>query len=140
MASDIKREQSIAYLEEARLTLESAGAIFIKSSNEKTLWAQVVKNCYDAMEQAISAAIAFKGEVIPKDHPAKITKFIELYGRKDEIVQLLLNWLGKRARAQYIDIIKGEISVPHKLFTKKDAELALIDAKKIIEKIRGLIR
>jgi len=136
---NLQKEQAKGYLEEAFLTLESAQAIFEKSSDEKPLWAQVVKNCYDAMEQAVAAAIAFKGEIIPKDHPAKITKFIELYGRKNEIVQSLLDWLGKRAKAQYIDIIKGNVSIPHKLFTQKDAELAISDAKAIINKISKLI-
>lgn len=137
---NLKKEQSKGYIEEAVLTLESAKAIFIRSGNERPLWAQIIKTCYDAMEQAVSAAIAFKGALIPKDHPAKITKFIELYGRKDDIVQALLNWLGKRAKAQYIDIIKGNVSVPHKLFNEKDAELALNDAEMIIDKIKKIIK
>jgi len=135
----LQKEQARAYLKEALLTLESAKAIFKNSSDKKPLWSQVVKNCYDAMEQAISAAIAFKGETIPKDHPAKITKFIELYGREYGFVYSLLTWLGKRARAQYVDIIKGEVSIPHKIFDKKSAKRALVDAEKIINKIKEII-
>ena len=69
----LKIEQSKKYMEEAELTLESAEAIFEKAKEEdKDLWANVVKSCYDAIEQAISSAISAKEEIIPIRHPDKI--------------------------------------------------------------------
>lgn len=66
-------DQANAYREEARLTLESAHSIYeTATSGRGNLWAQVVKNAYDSMEQAISAAIAAAGEGIPRRHPAKV--------------------------------------------------------------------
>lgn len=84
-------EQAQAYLEEARLTLASARAIFEAANSGRTdMWAQVVKNGYDAIEQAVSAAIAAAGGRIPRQHPAKITEFIDLYGPEDEFSERVL--------------------------------------------------
>ena len=72
-------EQSKRYLEEADLTLYAAKTIFEKAKEEeKNLWFNVVRSTYDAIEQAISAAIVRKSELIPKQHPLKIKKFIIL--------------------------------------------------------------
>ena len=59
-------EQADAYIEEAELTMESAKAIYDSAQETgEELWAQVVKNGYDAIEQAISAGIAAENEAIP---------------------------------------------------------------------------
>ena len=71
----LKKEQSKKYIEEAELTIDSAQAVFEKAKKEdKDLWANVVKGCYDAIEQAVSSAIAAKEEKIPIKHPEKINK------------------------------------------------------------------
>ncbi len=135
---NLQDTQAKKYIEEANLTLDSARAIFNEAKRGKPLWAQVVKLCYDSMEQAISAAIAKRGELIPKEHPEKVTKFIALYGEQ-RISKLILRWLGKRGRAQYVDIRGGRIVVPHELFNEEDAKLALEDATEIISDIKNLI-
>lgn len=73
-------DQADAYIEEAELTLESAEAIYSSAEESgESLWAQVVKNGYDAIEQSVSAGIAAENEAIPRTHPGKINTFIELY-------------------------------------------------------------
>ncbi|PSG99220.1 MAG: hypothetical protein BRC29_03785 [Nanohaloarchaea archaeon SW_7_43_1] len=133
--------QAKAYLREAELTLESAKAIYRSSekSGEK-LWAQVVKNGYDAIEQAISAGIAKEDEVIPRDHPSMINTFIELYGPEEDIEELLLHWLQLRSNTQYVDIRGDEINIPHKQFTQEDAQQILEDIETILKYIREQIR
>lgn len=68
-----KEKQARAYLDEARTTLDGARIIF-EARNEG--YAQVVKNGYDALEQALSAGIAYEGEDIPQYHNGKVTKFL----------------------------------------------------------------
>lgn len=136
-------EQAAEYLNEARLTLKGAGASFEEAiSTGEPLWANVVKNAYDAMEQAISGAIAKKGIMVPKDHPEKVRKFIDIYALEDqsEIADVLLRWVWKRSRAQYIDFRKGKLLVPHTLFGKNDAEIILADAGKVIDFVEKLIK
>lgn len=48
-------DQARAYLGEAQLTLDSEMAIYDAASPDNELWAQVVKNSSDALEQAASA-------------------------------------------------------------------------------------
>lgn len=87
-------EQAAAYLDEARHTLSSARAIFQAATAEnEVLWADVVKNGYDAIEQVVSAAIVTRDERIPRAHPAKIQTFIDLYQPPERIEELLLHWL-----------------------------------------------
>jgi hypothetical protein len=72
-------EQAEAYMEEARLTFQSARTIMETAVETEDMWAQVVKNAYDAIEQAVSGAIASRGESIPRKHPTKISKFLEIF-------------------------------------------------------------
>lgn len=125
--------QAEAYLEEAELTLKSATAIYesAEESNDE-LWADVVKNGYDSLEQAVSAAIASRGESIPRSHPGKINTFIDLF-EPDELEEMLLNWLSRRSSTQYVDIRSDEINVPHRNFDRDDAEQILQDAETVIE-------
>ena len=137
----LKIEQSKKYMEEAELTLESAEAVFEKAKEEdKDLWANVVKGCYDAIEQAISSAISAKEETIPIRHPDKIDKFSKLFGISEDLDEKISFWLGKRSSAQYVDIKNDKLSVPHELFSEEDAKKALEDSKEIIEEIRILIK
>jgi len=138
----LSEEQSKKYIEEARLSLESARAIFDGALRaERELWANVVKMCYDSMEQAVSAAIAKKDEIIPKDHPAKIAKFVNLYGlsNKSDISKILFSWLSKRSSSQYVDIKNGKIAVPHELFNEGDAEEAIDDARIVISLVGKML-
>lgn len=129
-------EQAEAYFEEAELTLESAEAIY--NTAEKSgdnLWAQVVKNGYDAIEQAVSAGIAAENEAIPRNHPGKINTFIELYEPREEVEDLLLHWLQRRSSSQYVDIRGDEINIPHEQFTREDAEQILEDIETVLNYI-----
>jgi HEPN domain-containing protein len=131
-------EQASAYLEEAELTLESAEAIYnsAKESNED-LWAQVVKNGYDAIGQAVSAGIAADNEAIPRNHPSKMNTFIELYEPSEEVEDLLLHWLQSRSSSQYVDIRGDEVNIPHEQFDRGDAEQILNDAEAVIEYVKN---
>lgn len=138
--NNLKEQQADNYLKEAEFSLDAAKAIFDKSKEEdKTLWANVVKCCYDAVEQAVSAALAKKGEIIPKEHPEKIKKRINLYDIEKAIEQQLFYWLRKRSSSQYVDIKNDRVYVPHELFSEEDAGECLEDSEEIIEYIRQKI-
>lgn len=137
---DLKKEQAKEYLKEAELTLISAEAIFEKAEEENlNLWSKVVKTAYDAIEDTLAAAIAFKDGIIPKEHPAKVSLFISLWKPSQPLISLLFKWLGKRGPAQYVDIEKEKIMVPYKLFTKADALEILEDAKEVLSEIKELV-
>ncbi len=132
-----QQEQARTYLEEAELTLDAARAVFTEARDErKALWAIVVKNYYDAMEQAVSAVIASRGESIPRLHPEKVNRFIELSRPSQRLRDELNYWLNRRASAQYIDIRKGRLSIPHELFSEREAERALGDTERLIAGVR----
>lgn len=134
------QEQAEAYLNEARLTLESAQAIYNTATETgNQLWAQVVKNGYDAIEQAVSAAIAADGEDIPYQHPAKINTFLELHDPPQALADALLEWLRRRSDAQYVDIRGDNVNIPHTLFDRHDAEQILEDANAVIELVEPIV-
>lgn len=130
-----KEEQAAAYVREARLTLKSARTIYESSASGERMWAQVVKNAYDALEQAASAGIAHRGQRIPRSHTAKIKRFVELYDPVEELSESIFHWLGMRSDSQYVDIRGDEIVVPHELFNQDDAAKILKDAEEVIELI-----
>lgn len=133
-------DQAAAYLEEARLTLASARAIHREATEaESNLWAQVVKNAYDAIEQAISAAIAARDESIPRAHPAKITTFVDLTAPATEIEETLLYWLQRRSDAQYVDIRDDRVEIPHEKFDRDDADRIIDDAQVVIAHVEEQI-
>lgn len=126
-------DQAKAYLQEAELTLSSARAIFsVAEEGGENLWAQVVKNGYDAIEQAISAAIANSGEAIPRQHPAKVNTFITVCDPNDALEETLLYWLDRRSDSQYVDIRGNQVNIPHEQFTRHDAERILEDAETVL--------
>jgi len=138
---DLKEKQSKSYLEEAELSLETAQIIFERAKEEdKDLWANVVKTCYDAIEQAISAAIIKKDEIIPKEHPAKVKKFLNLFKVSKSLQEKIYFWLRKRSNSQYVDIKNDKIFIPHEMFTEDDAQKALDDSKEIINEIKELLQ
>lgn len=132
-------EQAEAYFEEARLTFQSARAIHDAAVEREDMWAQVVKNAYDAMEQAISAAIAEKGQRIPRNHPGKVNTFLELTDPGEPVEEALLYWLRRRSDSQYVDIRGDEINIPHELFGRADAERIMDDAGFLIEFVGELL-
>ena len=137
---NLSKEQARKYLEEAELSLEAAQFIFERAKElDKDMWANVIKGCYDAIEQAISAGIAKKNEVIPKEHPFKVKKFINLYKISNKIKNKIYFWLGKRSSSQYVDIKDDKLSVPHELFSEEDAKKALDESEEIIEEIKKLV-
>jgi len=130
-------DQAEAYLKEAELTLESAEAIYSSAEkSDENLWAQVVKNGYDAIEQAVSAGIAKENEAIPRNHPSKINTFIELYESSENVEDLLLHWLQRRSSSQYVDIRGDQINIPHEQFTQEDAEKILEDTKTVLKYVQ----
>jgi len=138
---DINEKRAEGYLEEAELSLDSAKAIFDEAQRtEKKLWAHVVKASYDSMEQAISAALAIKDVMIPKDHPEKVSEFITNYNIQGKAADILLSWLRKRGKSQYVDVRGGKVSIPHEVFTEIDAEAIIIDCEFIIKYVKELIR
>jgi hypothetical protein len=79
-------EQASAYLSEAETTLQSARVLF--EDNPEAFASQIVKNAYDALEQALSAGIAARGGDIPRRHGAKIQRYFKPLNR---------NWNGRRS-------------------------------------------
>lgn len=132
-------EQAAAYFEEARLTLASARAILEAADETEDMWAQVVKNAYDSIEQAISAAIAARDERIPRDHPSKVGMFIDLYDPDEEFEGRLLYWLRRRSDSQYVDIRGDEINIPHELFNRDDAEEIMEDAQAVMNRVERIL-
>lgn len=132
-------EQAEAYLEEARLTLQSARAIQVAADERDEMSAQVVKNAYDAIEQAVSAAIASRGESIPRKHPAKVNRFISIFEPDDELESTLLYWLQRRSDSQYVDIRGDEINIPHELFDRADAEAIMADAEAVLDRVELIL-
>lgn len=129
-------DQAEAYLTEAELTLRSARTIYEAATPGDPLWAQVVKNAYDAIEQAVSGAIAARDERIPRRHPAKVNTFLDLYDPGGEIEERLLYWLRRRSDAQYVDIRGDEVNIPHEQFDEADAERILTDAADVLTYVR----
>lgn len=136
---NLNEKRAEAYLQEARLSLESAQAIFDEAHRtKKQLWANIVKTSYDGMEQAISAALAKIDVIIPKEHPAKISAFINNIKADEKNKEALLFWLRKRSKSQYVDVIGEKVQIPHETFNEADAEKAIDDCKLMIGSVSKL--
>lgn len=122
--------QAEAYLSEARRTLDGARILF--EVREEEGFAQVVKNAYDALEQALSAGIAHRGADIPRTHAGKVSRFFALY-EDDSLEATALRWLSRRETARYVDFEGSELSVPEQRLGKSDAEAILVDAGRVLE-------
>ncbi len=130
-----KEKQAEAYLKEAKLSVEAAKANLEKAQEtQKSLWHNIVKSSYDAMEQAISAVLAHNEMSIPRSHPGKVEKFVKKFG-ESKITERIYKWLRKRSKTQYVDLKKDEIIVPHMFFDESDAESALDDAEFVVQKV-----
>jgi HEPN domain-containing protein len=137
MSSD---PQATAYVAEATLTVESARAIYRAACESgEALWADVVKNGYDAIEQAISAVIAASDESIPRKHPAKVNRFVDVGDPPAEIEEVLFYWLRRRSHSQYVDVHGGEVTVPHTQFDRTDAERILEDAETVLKHVQSML-
>lgn len=134
-----RSEQASAYLNEAETTLRSAKVLL--DDDPSAFASQIVKNAYDALEQALSAGIAARDENIPRDHGAKIQQFFEpLSG--DEIEALrerAFDWHARRSDAQYVDFRKSELSVPSENFDSSDAEAIVADTERVLAFVRERI-
>lgn len=126
-------QRARAYLDEAETSLRGARALFERESDGFA--ALVVKNAYDALEQAISAGIAVRGDDVPIRHGAKIQRNFEPHD-DDELERIAFGWHARRIDAQYVDFKGPEISVPSKLFDGEDAERILADAEAILADVR----
>lgn len=125
-------ERARAYLDEAT-TLRSAQVLFEDDPDEFA--PQIVKNAYDALEQAISAGFAARGEDVPIRHGAKIQRYFEPYDA-DELERIAFGWHARRSDAQYVDFKGTEISVPSRVFDREDAERILVDSETILGHVR----
>lgn len=128
-----RERQADAYLEQAMTTLRAAEVLFGDDPTEFD--AQIVKNAYDALEQALSAGIAAEGLDIPRRHPGKIQKFFEIYDN-DGLEEIAFHWLSRRDSAQYVDFEGGELAKPSDAFDAADAEQIIEDATRIIAFVR----
>ncbi len=128
-----REEQAVAYIVEAERTLMSARSIAGSASAADLLWAQAVKNGYDAIEQAVSAAVAARGDRIPRRHPATINAFLTEYDPPAKLEDRLLEWLHRRSDALSVDICGEDVTVRHERFDQTDAEEILADAEAVIE-------
>lgn len=126
-------EQTSAYLHEAQTTLRSARVLL--EDDPDAFAPQVVKNAYDALEQALSAGIAARDEDIPRRHSAKIQEFFDPLDAND-LQETAFRWHARRSDAQYVDIKGGELSVPSSNFDRGDAERIVEDAERIIDFVR----
>lgn len=137
----LKKEQAKKYIEEAELSFYVAESLYNRAKDSNLdLWAHVIKNCYDAIEQAISAAIASEGEKIPREHPRKVYKFLGLFKVSQDIKKQIFFWMGERASTQYVDLKEDVVSVPHEMFSEEDAKKALDEAREIIDVIKNIIK
>lgn len=125
-----RKSQAEAYLAEAKSTLN--GARILHESDEEVGSAMVVKNAYDAFEQALSAGIAYSEEDIPRSHHAKVQKFFQIYDH-DELENSALKWVRQREEARYVDFTGSELSIPEEKFDRSDAAAILMDAEAVIE-------
>ena len=112
-------EQASAYLSEAETTLESARVL--AEDDPDAFASQIVKNAYDALEQALSAGIAARGEDIPRRHGAKIQRYFEPLDA-EELEETAFKWHSRRSNAQYVDFRGSELSMPSKNFDRDNAE------------------
>ena len=126
-------KQASAYLSEAETTLRSARVLF--GDDPEAFASQIVKNAYDALEQALSAGIAARGEDIPRRHGAKIQRYFEPLDA-DELERMAFDWHSRRSNAQYVDFRGSELSVPSKNFGRDDAEQILTDTEELLEFVR----
>lgn len=131
-----RRDQAEAYLDEATSTL--AGARVLYESDEPVSPAMVVKNAYDAFEQALSAGIAYEGEDIPRSHHAKVQTFFQLFDH-DELEKAALKWVSQREEARYVDFTGDGLSVPGEQFDDRDATAIISDAEAAIEFVEDWI-
>lgn len=133
---DRKREQASAYLAEAERTLDSAHVLF--EADPERFASQVVKNGYDALEQALSAGIAATGREVPRRHPGELQAF---FGEHDdaELERTATHRLSRRDEAQYVDFDGRSLSVPSDHFDRDDAERVLDDAADVLQYVREMV-
>lgn len=131
-----RNEQASAYLGEVGTTLRSARVLF--DDDPDAFASQIVKNAYDALEQAISAGIAARGEDIPRRHGAKIQRYFEPLDA-EPLERTAFRWHARRSDAQYVDFKGSELSVPSSNFDREDAEEILADAEEILEFVRDQV-
>lgn len=128
-----RSEQASAYLSEAVTTLESAKVL--RDGDASAFAPQIVKNAYDALEQALSAGIAARGDDIPRRHGAKIQRYFTPLDA-DELERTAFDWHARRSDAQYVDFRGDELSVPSANFDADDAREIVADAERIIEFVK----
>lgn len=131
-----RSEQASAYLDESETTLNSAKVLL--DEDPEAFASQVVKNAYDALEQALSAGIAARGDDIPRQHGAKIQRY---FGPLDspeaeELEEVAFRWHSRRSDAQSVDFRGEELSVPSKNFDRDDARAIVEDAERILAFVR----
>lgn len=128
-----RSEQARAYLSEAETTLRSARVLH--EDDPDSFASQVVKNAYDALEQALSGGIAARGEDIPRRHGAKIQRYFAPLDAT-ELEETVFRWHARRSDAQYVDFRGPDLSVPSANFDDEDAAEILADTERILQFVR----
>lgn len=123
-----RSQQARAYLDEAETTLRSAKVLL--DEDPDAFASQVVKNAYDALEQALSAAIAVRDEDVPRRHGAKIQRCFAPHDAAD-LEERAYEWHARRSDAQYVDFRGGDLSVPSSNFDAEDARAIVTDAERL---------
>lgn len=93
------------------------------------------------VEASICAALAFVKAEIPINHRAKALAFLRAFGtspKKSEIGTIPLKQVGERERARYVDIVGDKLRVPHELFSERDADSSIRDARKVMDFVSKL--
>jgi HEPN domain-containing protein len=129
-------EQAVAYVSEAETTLESARVLLDRDAS--AFAAQVVKNAYDAFEQALSAGVAARGRDVPRRHGAKIRAYFDPLDDAEaaELERVAFEWHSRRSDAQYVDRRGTDLSVPSENFDAEDARRIVDDAERIVAFVR----
>lgn len=131
-----RSEQARAYLSEAETTLKSTCVLL--DDDPEAFASQIVKNAYDALEQALSAGIAGRDEDVPRRHGAKIQRYFEPHDSDagERLQETVFKWHARRSNAQYVDFRGDELSVPSENFDADDARDIVADAAEIVAFVR----
>ena len=99
-------------------------------------------HCYHAFEAVCSAAIAGRGQSVPRQHRAKFNAFLTLYPDfpfAEGFAALLAELYPKRERSLYADIEFGEVTDPTLAYSQGDAEDTLVRTRTMVADIEALL-
>jgi HEPN domain-containing protein len=110
---------------------------------DKELYEGTIFHCYHAFEAMCSAAIAWQGQPIPKQHRLKFKRFVILYPGlpfAQEFAALLAELYPKRERSLYADIEFGEVTDPSLAYSRQDARDTLTRTRQMVGQMEALLK